>query len=406
MKKEFDVIVFGATGFTGRLVAEYINSTYGASGEVIWAMAGRSASKLAQVRDLIGAPTELPLITVDATDAAALANLVARTKVVITTVGPYQLYGEDLVRACAAAGTDYVDLCGEPGWMAKMIPELEAPARASGARIVFSCGFDSIPFDLGVVYLQERAISRFAQPLSRIHGRVRVMKGAMSGGTLASALATIERIGREPELAKTMVNPFALTPGFKGPKQPEGESAKYDDWAKSWTGPFVMAIINTKNIHRTNALLGHIWGKDFVYDERMLTGDGENGEKRAKRLARSSRMQNILLGFAPTRFLLRTFALPKPGEGPDRAAREAGRYEVVFIGETTHGERLSATVKGDRDPGYGSTCKMITESALCLINDVDRTKTGGGVWTPGSALGSALVQRLEAKAGLTFSIED
>jgi short subunit dehydrogenase-like uncharacterized protein len=368
-------------------------------------MAGRSASKLAQVRDLIGAPASLPLITVDATDPAALATLVVRTKVVITTVGPYQLYGEHLVRACAKAGTDYVDLCGEPGWMAHMIPQLEATARSSGARIVFSCGFDSIPFDLGVVFLQEQAVQRFAQPLTRVHGRVRVMKGKMSGGTLASALATIERMGREPQLAGTMANPFALTPGFKGPHQPEGESAAYDDWAKSWTGPFVMATINTKNIHRRNLLLGHPWGTDFVYDERMLTGDGEKGHKRARALARSTRIQNALLGFAPTRALLRRFALPKPGEGPDLAAREAGRYEIVFIGATANGQQMRVSVKGDRDPGYGSTCKMIAESALCLVQDISQDRTAGGVWTPGSAMGNTLVQRLAAKAGLGFTVD-
>ena len=406
MKKEFDVIVFGATGFTGRLVAEYLNATYGSTGDVSWAMAGRSQAKLAEVRDLIGVSAGVPLITVDANDPKALASLVARTRVVITTVGPYQLYGAHLVRACAAAGTDYVDLCGEPGWMAEMIPQLQAPAQSSGARIVFSCGFDSIPFDLGVVFLQEQAMKRFGQPLNRVHGRIRVMKGKMSGGTLASALATIERIGREPQLAGTMANPFALTPGFKGPRQPEGESAAYDDWAKSWTGPFVMATINTKNIHRSNLLLGHPWGKDFEYDERMLTGDGEKGMKRAKALARSTRIQNALLWFAPTRSLLRRFALPKPGEGPDQASREAGRYEIDFIGESADGKRLRASVKGDRDPGYGSTCKMITESALCLVQDIDRNRTGGGVWTPGSALGSTLVQRLEAHAGLQFTVDE
>ena len=406
MKKEFDVIVFGATGFTGRLVAEYLNATCGSAGELAWAMAARSASKLAEVRDLIGAAPNLPLIAVDATDAAALASLVARTRVVITTVGPYQLYGEKLVRACAAAGTDYVDLCGEPGWMAHMIPQLETPARHSGARIVFSCGFDSIPFDLGVVFLQQQALERFGQPLSCVRGRVKVMKGQMSGGTLASALATIERMGREPGLARTMADPFALTPEFRGPQQPGGESAAYDDWAESWTGPFVMATINTKNIHRSNALLGHPWGREFVYDERMLTGAGDKGRKRAVSLARSTRLQNALLGFAPTRALLRRFALPKPGEGPDAAARAAGRYEIVFIGATTDGRKLRASVKGDRDPGYGSTCKMIAESALCLLRDVDQNGTGGGVWTPGSAMGHALVKRLEANAGLVFAIEE
>ena len=406
MQKEFDLIVFGATGFTGRLVAEYLNKRYGAGSGVTWAMAGRNAGKLEEVRTLIGAPDSVPLITADAADTAALRALVARARAVITTVGPYQLHGEPLALACAQAGTDYVDLCGEPGWMAHMIPKLEAPAKASGARIVFSCGFDSIPFDLGVVYLQDQAQQRFGAPLRDVRGRVRVIKGGISGGTLASGLATIEGMGRDPALAQTMADPFALTPGFVGPPQPEGASAKFDDWAGKWTGPFMMATINTKNVHRTNALRGHPWGKDFTYDERMLTGGGPRGERRAKKMAFLARMQDVVLGFGPARALLRRFALPKPGEGPDKNARENGHYEVQFTGETADGKRLRASVRGDRDPGYGSTSKMIAESALCLVNDPDRQLAGGGVWTAGSAMGLALQRRLEEHAGLRFSIEE
>ncbi len=406
MSKEFDLIVFGATGFTGRLVAEYLNKQTGAGRKIVWAMAGRNASKLAEVRDLIGAPDSVPLIRADASDMAALQALVARAKAVITTVGPYQIHGEPLALACAQAGTDYVDLCGEPGWMAEMIPKLEGPARASGARIVFSCGFDSIPFDLGVVYLQDQAQQRFGAPLRQVRGRVRVIQGGISGGTLASGLATIERMQRDPALAQTMANPFALTPGFTGPPQPEGETALYDTWANKWTGPFMMATINTKNVHRTNALRGHPWGKDFSYDERMLTGDGPKGERRAKKMVVLARIQDALLGFGPTRALLRRFALPKPGQGPDKLARETGRYEIVFTGETADGKRLRASVRGDRDPGYGSTAKMIAESALCLVDDHERKLAGGGVWTAGSAMGLALQRRLEAHAGLRFAIDE
>jgi len=401
--KPFDLIVFGATGFTGRLVAEYLNNTYGAGGRVAWAMAGRSRDKLGDVRRLIGVPETVPLLQADATDAASLAALVAQTKVLISTVGPYQLYGEPLLRACADAGTDYVDLCGEPGWMAQMIARHDAAARASGARIVFSCGFDSIPFDLGVLYLQSEAQCRFGGPLKKVRGRVRVMKGGFSGGTMASALATAEAMGRDPALARLMTDPFALVPGFQGPAQPAGESAVYDAAAKSWTGPFVMAAINTKNVHRTHALRGHAWGRDFVYDERMLTGDGADGERRAKALARSTRLQNLALGWSPTRALLR-LALPKPGQGPSQHERETGRYEVLFSGETAKGQPLSAVVKGDRDPGYGSTCKLISESALCLVQDVDRSMASGGVWTPGAAMGLVLVRRLQERAGLSFGI--
>ena len=402
MSKPFDLIVFGATGFTGRLVAEYLLRTYGVGGPVAWAMAGRSPDKLAATRRDIGAPPTLPLLQADAADASALAALVPQAKVVLSTVGPYQLHGEPLLQACVDAGTDYVDLCGEPLWMARMIDQHEAAARASGARIVFSCGFDSIPFDLGVVFLQAEAQRRFGRPLQRVRGRVRVMKGSFSGGTMASALATVAAIGRDRSLARVLADPFALTPGFRGPAQPDGDSATYDEAATAWTGPFVMAAINTKNVHRSNALRGHPWGSDFVYDERMLA----RSEGHAKALARTAKLQAAALGFGPARELLRRFVLPQPGQGPSQRERDSGRYEVLFIGDTAQGQRLRAVVRGDRDPGYGSTCKLISESALCMAQDTNQDMCGGGIWTPGAAMGLALVRRLQARAGLSFAIEE
>jgi short subunit dehydrogenase-like uncharacterized protein len=404
--KPHDLIVFGATGFTGRLVAEYLHTTYGVGRDVKWAMAGRSLDKLQKVRDELGIGEDLPLLVADASDTAALKKLVAQARVVITTVGPYQLYGNELVAVCAEAGTDYVDLCGEPGWMAEKIPQLQKPAANSGARIVFSCGFDSIPFDLGVVFLQHEAMQRLGEPLVRVHGRVKTMKGTFSGGTAASLLATMEAVGRDRSLIKTLGNPYALVPGFKGPRQPNDGVAEYDELAKAWTAPFVMAPINTKNVHRTHALRGHPWGTDFVYSERMLTGKGSKGEQRARKMARNAKIQNILLAIGPTRALIRRFALPKPGEGPNKHQRETGNYELLFVGQTAGGQTLSATVKGDRDPGYGSTCKLITESALCLTEEVDHQMAPGGVWTPGAAMGLTLASRLQDRAGLSFAIDE
>lgn len=405
--KPFDLIVYGATGFTGRLVAEYLQATYGTGGPVRWAIAGRSQARLAQVRESIGADDSLPLLVADAASATDLADLSHQARVIATTVGPYQLYGEPLLRACAQGGTDYVDLCGEPAWMARMIPQYTETARTTGARITFSCGFDSLPFDLGVVYLQHEAQRRLGAPLTSVRGRVRVMKGGPSGGTIASLLATVEAMQRDPQAARLMADPFALVPGLKGAAaQPDGDTAAYDADLKSWTGPFVMAPINTKNVHRTHALLGHPWGLGFTYDERMLTGDGDPGERIARGLVKQNRIQNALLGFGPTRALLRRFALPKPGEGPSREQRERGRYEIVFSGETTDRRQLRAVVKGDRDPGYGSTCKLMAETALCLASDIPRTRTPGGVWTAGAAMGMTLVQRLHARAGLSFAIEE
>ena len=383
--RDFDLIVYGATGFTGRLVAEYLVRTYPSGDAPRWAMAGRSLAKLEEVRDLIGARSDLPLVVADADDPASLDAMVARTEAVVTTVGPYQLYGSALVAACVAAGTAYLDLCGEPAWMRQMIDAHEAEAKATGARIVFSCGFDSIPFDLGVLTAQEQATKRFGRPAPRVKGRVRVMKGSFSGGTAASLKATLAAAARDPSLVKLLTDPFALTPGFRGPHQPTGLIPEFDTTLNAWVAPFVMAPINTKNVHRTNFLLGHAYGPDFVYDEMMIAGLGDIGKAAAEAMA-------ALNPFKGDKG-------PKPGEGPALAEREAGHYDLLFAAIEPDGGRVDAVVTGDRDPGYGSTSKMIAETALCLIGGEKR----GGVWTPGALLGSGLRDRLQAKAGLTFT---
>jgi short subunit dehydrogenase-like uncharacterized protein len=405
MRRPFDLIVFGATGFTGRLVAEVLKRRCAETG-LRWALAGRSLDKLAEVCGALGCSDDVPLLHADAGNRASIGKLAAQTRAVITTVGPYTRHGRPLVAACAEAGTDYLDLCGEPLWMAQMIREFDAPAQASGARIVFSCGFDSVPFDLGVVFLQHEAQVRFGEALQRVRGRVRTIKGGLSGGTAASALATFEQTGADPALARRMADPFALTPGFRGPAQPECDSALFDEQADAWTAPFMMAPINTKNVHRTNALRGHPWGRDFVYDERVMTGDGPVGQRRAKLLSSVARAQSVLMGWGPMRSLLGRFALPQPGQGPGPRARERGRYELLFIGETADGRSLRASVTGDRDPGYGSTSKLVSECALCLLDDVTSGMTPGGIWTPGAAMGLALVRRLHEHAGLKFELLD
>jgi short subunit dehydrogenase-like uncharacterized protein len=244
--RAFEVIVWGATGYTGRLVAEHLLQTYGAAGDLKWAMAGRSAAKLAEVRAEIGAPDALPTIVADAADPASLDAMVRRADVVISTVGPYQLYGGPLVAACAAAGTDYVDLTGESNWIAAMMAAHEAAAKASGARLVFSCGFDSIPFDLGVWFTEEAFKERYGRYAPRVRGRVRRLKGGLSGGTLASGMATQAAVQKDPTVGALLADPFALTPGFKGAPQPDGETPYEDEAAGSWVGPFMMAGINTK----------------------------------------------------------------------------------------------------------------------------------------------------------------
>jgi len=300
---KFDIIVYGATGFTGQLVAEYLSTRYRGDNELKWAMAGRSLDKLASVRDTIGAAAETPLIVADASDPASLQAMIDQTKVIISTVGPYQLYGSELVAACAGSGTDYIDLCGEPVWMRQMIDRHEAAAKASGARIVFSCGFDSVPFELGAFYVQEEAKRVFGAPAARVKGRVRAMRGTLSGGTAASAKATFDAVAKDLSLVAILNDPFALTPGFSGAKQPRGNKPAYEEDLQSWAAPFMMALINTRNVHRSNMLMGFPYGSEFVYDEMVLTGPGEKGEANARKVMAANTEKT-----GPN--------APKPGEGP------------------------------------------------------------------------------------------
>lgn len=386
---EFDVIIYGASGYTGRLVAEYMQKQYGAGGDVKWAMAGRSEEKLAAVRAEMGISEDVALVVADASDPAQVKAMAERAKCICTTVGPYQLYGEPLVAACADTGTDYVDLCGEPGWMHEMINKYDAKAKDTGARIVFSCGFDSIPFDLGVQFCQETATEKLGAPVPRIKGRMRAMEGKFSGGTAASLGATMAALKDNPALLQVLANPFSLASGFQGPEQPAGNKPQFDDDLGSWEAPFIMAPINTKNVHRSNALMNHAYGEDFVYDEMVLTGPGDAGEQAANFLATTD-----MLGGPDA---------PKPGEGPTKEERENGFYEAAFYGYAADGGKVVVSVKGDKDPGYGSTCKMIAESALCIANDC--ADTSGGIYTTAPAMGAKLRTRLEANAGLTFTVE-
>jgi len=387
---KFDIVVYGATGFTGQLVAEYLAAHYRDDRQLKWAMAGRSLDKLKSVRDAIGASADTQLIVADAADPTSLQAMIDQTRSVLTTVGPYQLYGSDLLAACAASGTDYFDLCGEPIWMRQMIDRHEAAAKASGARIVFSCGFDSVPFELGAFFVQEQARRVFGAPASRVKGRVRDMRGTLSGGTAASGRATFEAVAKDLSLVAILNDPFALTPGFSGAKQPKGNKPFYEEDLQSWTAPFMMALINTRNVHRSNMLMGFPYGKEFVYDEMVLTGPGERGEANAKRVMAANNEKT-----GPN--------ARKPGEGPSKEERENGLYDLLYVAIAPDGRQVRASVKGDRDPGYGSTSKMISECAVCLLRDTPDVPAG--FWTPGAAMQHKLIKRLVDNAGLTFQVE-
>ena len=388
--REFDIIVYGATGYTGRLVAEHFVREYGDTNDgPKWAMAGRSEDKLTAVREEIGAPDTTPMIVADADDPASLEAMCSRTKVVLTTVGPYQLYGDKLVAACVKTGTDYADLCGEPAWMREQIDLQHEAAKKSGACITFSSGFDSIPFDLGVLMLQKEAVSRHGSPAPRVKGRVRAMQGTFSGGTVASLTATMKNAAKNPSIIKVLNDPFGLTPGFEGPDQPNGMIPRHEKELDKWAAPFIMATINTKNVHRTNFLRGHPYGEDFRYDEMMLTSPGDAGKAAANAVVE---MLKNPFGAKP----------PKPGEGPSADERENGFYDVLFVGEWPDGKRIHYGVKGKYDPGYGSTSRMLAETGMALLE----SDAAGGVGTPGSFLGEALVDRLRDHAELTFAVEE
>lgn len=385
--KEYDFVVYGATGFTGKLVVEYLVHKYSNNSQIKWALAGRNLEKLESVAASKNVPEGTGLLEVDSNHIASIEEMISKTKCVLTTVGPYQLYGNDIVSACAKSGIDYVDLCGEPGWMHEKINELTETARETGSRIVFSCGFDSIPFDLGVLFLQNEVTRRYGKPSVNVRGRVKEMNGEFSGGTAASLGATMAALKEKPELFTVLANPFSLSNGFAGPDQPADNKPIFDDKLDTWVAPFFMAPINTKNVHRSNALMNHMYGKDFCYNEMWVMGPGDDGKAAADFISSSNPLSNA----------------PKPGEGPSRESRENGNYDILFCGDIND-ESVHVSVVGDMDPGYGSTSKMIAESAICLVKECE--DLNGGIYTPAPSMGTKLIKRLQDNAGLTFKIEN
>ncbi len=401
--REFDVVIWGASGFTGRLVAEYLYKKYGVDQEVKWAMAGRNQTKLERVRDQV-ADREVPLILADSHDEASLLEMSGRTKVICTTVGPYGKYGSKLVAACVAQKTDYCDLCGEVPWMRQMIDQHHETARANGTKIVHTCGFDSIPSDMGVYFVQKEAMAQTGQPAQEINMRVRSFSGGVSGGTLASLSDSVEKAYKDKEQFRTLIDPYGLNPTDyrSGPDGRDLQAVVYDEASDGWIYPFIMAGINTKVVRRSNALAGFPYGRNFRYDEATMSGPGVSG--RLKGIAAAVPL-GIVAGAKPGSLLKKTIdaVLPKPGEGPSQSARENGYYNLRFYTTLADGSKALGKVTGDMDPGYGSTAKMMGEAAVCLAQD--ELPETAGVLTPAVAMGDALLHRLETNAGLTFDYQ-
>ena len=399
MQRDYDIIVWGATGFTGKLVTRYMEQNY-IQGNLKWAVAGRNKSKL----NSLGLSEENILIA-DSDDQESIDQLVQKTRVILTAVGPYARYGSGLVAACAKHGTHYCDLTGEVYWMRRMIEEYSSMAKDSGAKIVHTCGFDSIPSDLGTYFLQQAMMERFGVPANHVKYRSVAFKGGFSGGTADSMMAMMENAERDPVVLEIGKDPYALNFTSRGPDSNDLDTAFYDEDFDAWIAPFIMAQINTRVVRRTNELLGFEYGKDFRYDEGMLISKGPSGFIGANIAAMGMKASTGLSGFKPTRKLLQKL-LPKPGEGPSEETIQTGFFTIKLIAKHPYESQknLIGTVTGDQDPGYGSTAKMLAESALALAQD--DLPVEGGFWTPASAMGDALLKRLPLNAGVTFTIED
>jgi short subunit dehydrogenase-like uncharacterized protein len=401
-ERELDVVVHGASGFVGRLTAAYLAASAPDGARI--GLSGRSREKLERVRaDLGAAAADWPVIVADSADLDALSALAARTRVVATTVGPYRRYGLPLVEACAAAGTHYCDLAGEVLFMREAIDRFDAVAAGSGARIVHTCGFDSIPSDLGAFLLAEAARADGAGELEDTTMVVRSLRGGFSGGTLASMKGQLDDMRSDKALARVVVDPYALSPDR--PAEPElGRQSDLTgverDGELGWLGPFVMASINTRVVRRSNALQAWAYGRRFRYREVMGFGDGLDAPVKAAAVVAGLTGLGAGLSFGPTRSLLDR-VLPAPGEGPSESAREKGSFKILTRARTSGGATYEARIAADGDPGYKATAVMLGEAALCLALDGDALPPRAGVLTPATAMGHALAERLRA-AGQTY----
>ena len=408
-KRSYAVVLYGATSFVGQITAhyltEFLSNTKDKNGaNVTWAIAGRDEEKLNELQSKLA--SKVDIIIANSDDAASLDKMTKQSQVIISTVGPYLKYGEPLIKSCVNNGTDYVDLTGEAIFIKDMMDKYQDTAKQSGARIVNSCGFDSIPSDLGVYFTQQKAEGKFGNACDVIHMRVKAAKGGLSGGTIASMATIFEEVSKDKSRRKQVANPYLLNDDKDAPnvRQANVSKPEYDDEHKRWLAPFVMASINTRIVHRSNQLLGYEYGRDFKYDEAMWMKDGVKGK------LSSYAMSAGLLGFAtamtikPSRELLSKHVLPKSGSGPSKEEQENGYFDIRLFGQTASNDTINTKVTGDKDPGYGSTSRMLSQAALCLAQDISKDDVGGGFWTPASAMGDSLIERLEAHSGISFEV--
>lgn len=405
-ERKYSIVLYGATSFVGQLVAAYLQKFLAeddSSNEVSWAIAGRNQQKLEQVKKQVG-NSELPLIIADSEDADSLNEMAAQAQVIISTVGPYLKYGEPLIKACAENGTDYVDLTGEALFIKDMLDKYQQTAKDSGARIANSCGFDSLPSDLGVLFTQNCAQKAHGEYCDTINMRVKAAKGGLSGGTVSSMATIFEEIAKDKSLRKQLANPYILNDDAKRPnvRQENVSLPQWDADNERWVAPFIMASINTRIVHRSNQLRDYQYGRDFKYDEAIWLPAGLKGRLMSYGMTAGIAGFAASMMFKPSRDLLNEHVLPKPGDGPSKSEQENGYFDIRFFGYTNKNHQVLTKVTGDKDPGYGSTCQMLAQSALCLLQDISKEQVAGGFWTPAAAMGETLIERLQNHAGLEF----
>ena len=394
--KQLDLIIWGSTGFTGQLVSEYINNKYSNS-NLKWGIAGRNKEKVSVVAKRLNIQ-EQRIFIADCNDIESLIKLTSKTKVICTTVGPYAKLGTNLIDACIKTNTNYCDITGETQWIRKMIDKYHSKAKEGKIKIINSCGFDSIPSDMGVFYSQKKLFEKIGKYANKINMRVAGAKGGISGGTYNSLSNVLEEARVDKEVRKTLTNPYGLNPIDKqnGPDKADLQKVIFDKISDSWIAPFVMAGINTKIVRRSHALIDFKYGSDFSYDEATLSGKGVLGQVKG--------YLSLIPIFLATRkkgsFIknIVDYILPKSGEGPSEKTRISGYYNLRFY-LTQQDKIYLSKVIGDMDPGYGSTSKMLAESAVCLATD--KTPETYGILTPSVALGDPLLKRLQENAGLT-----
>ena len=399
--KKFDIIIWGATSFTGKLVAEYIFKKYGSS-KIKWAIAGRNLKKLEKIRYQV-ADENIPIFIADSFDEESLSKFVKKTKVVCSTVGPYSLYGTKLVKLCVENNTNYCDITGEAHWIRSLIDHFHEEAKSKKIKIINSCGFDSIPSDMGVYFIQNEIKKINNNYAKSIKMRVAGIRGGISGGTYSSINNLLKEAYKDKSIFKVLNNPYGLNPKDKmeGLDKKDLRKIIFDKESNSWIYPFIMAGINTKIVRRSNALSNFIYGKDFRYEEAMIAGKGISGFWKAILAV----FPLAMIGLNPNSFLKKIVDsfMPKPGEGPGIEKRKNGFYNLRFYITLNDNRTAFAKVIGDSDPGYGSTSKMLSESALCLA--FDNLSDNYGVITPSSGMGDKLLNRLKDNAGLSFELK-